>query len=115
MQKQPTLGASKVPPMSAPKLTTEMMKAFKTLTCDCGGMLFQEGIVLKKISPLVSPSGKEELYPLEVLICRKCGKVPSELDTGNILPADVLAKQLQVLDKMPSSFLDTESNEISNQ
>jgi hypothetical protein len=80
---------------TAPKvsITPDMMKSFKTLTCDCGGMLFTTGIVIKKISALVSPSGQEEAYPLEVLICSKCGKVPTELNTHDMLPDEVLAKK----------------------
>jgi hypothetical protein len=71
-------------------ITTDMMKSFKTLTCDCGNQTFTHGLVFKKISPFVSPTGQEELYPLEVLICTKCGKVPVELDTLGILPEGVL-------------------------
>ena len=72
-------------------ITPDMMKGFKTLTCDCGGVLFQTGVVVKKISPIVSPSGKEELYPMEVLICQDCGKVPNELNVMGMLPEKALA------------------------
>lgn len=74
------------------KITPDMMKSFKTVTCDCGGMIFHPGIIIKKISPIISPSGKEEPYPIEVLICNKCGGVPSELNTEGILPDEILAK-----------------------
>lgn len=76
------------------KITPEMMKSFKTVTCDCGGMIFEEGIILKKISALVSPRGIEETYPLEVLVCKKCGKIPSELNIGDMLPDEVIAKKI---------------------
>ena len=82
-------------PLGTPKIniTPEMMRDFKTLTCDCGGQLFTTGIVIKKISALISPSGKEEMYPLEVLICQSCGKVPNEVNANamNMLPSSVLA------------------------
>lgn len=78
------------------KITPEMMKNFKTLTCDCGGMLFEPGWFFKKLSPLVSPTGKEELYPIEVLICKSCGKVPSELATELLLD-EVLAKKPNII------------------
>jgi len=81
----------KLPPEPQLKITPDMMRSFKTLTCDCGGQLFESGVVIKKISPLISPSGKEEAYPLEVLVCRACGKVPNELNIGNMLPEQVLA------------------------
>lgn len=81
----------KVPPKV--NITSDMMKGFKTITCACGGMIFEEGIILKKISSFVSPSGKEELYPLEVLVCKKCGKVPKELNVGDMLPDEVIAQK----------------------
>ena len=80
-------------PLQAPqiKITAEMMKNFKTVTCDCGGMIFEQGVVFKKISALVSPTGREETHALEVMVCRACGKVPTELDHSNILPDEVKA------------------------
>ena len=74
------------------KLTPEMINSFSTLTCDCGGQLFHPGIIFKKISPLISPTGKEELYPIEVLVCDSCGKVPNETNTMQIIPQSVLAQ-----------------------
>lgn len=79
-------------PTAQIKITPDMMKSFKTITCDCGGMIFEQGIVLKKFSAIVSPSGKEEVYPMEVLVCKACGKVPSELNVGGMLPEEVIAK-----------------------
>ena len=79
------------------KITPDMMKGFKTLTCDCGGMLFEPGVVIKKISPLVSPTGNEENYPFQVLICKKCGLVPSEMNKNEfqgMLPDEVVAKKI---------------------
>lgn len=72
-------------------LTPDMLKSFKSITCSCGGMLFQQGVVFKKISAFISPSGKEEIYPLEVVICQKCGKVPREFNNPDILPDEVLS------------------------
>jgi len=75
------------------RVTPEMMKEFKTLECDCGGKIFRSGLIFKKVSQFVSPSGKEELYPIEVIICEKCGKVPSEFNLHDMLPEDILAKE----------------------
>jgi len=88
MDNQSTSNQAKV------QITPEMMKAFKTVMCDCGGMLFEPGLVLKKVSPLIAPTGKEELTPIEVLICKKCGKVPNELNLHGILPEQVLAQKI---------------------
>lgn len=46
------------------------------IKCPEGNMLWESGILFKKLSPLMSPSGKEELIPAEVIICKKCGKIP---------------------------------------
>ena len=44
--------------------------------CECGGMTFTSVLMFKRISALVSPSGKEENIPVEVYKCNDCGKVP---------------------------------------
>ena len=72
-------------------LSPDMIKKFKTITCDCGGVIFETAIVFKVISAIISPSGKEEMYPLEVLVCKKCGKVPNEFNKPDILPDEILA------------------------
>ena len=46
------------------------------IKCEEGNMLWESSMLFKRISPLISPSGKEELIPAEVVICKKCGKVP---------------------------------------
>jgi hypothetical protein len=44
--------------------------------CESGNLLWESSMLFKKLSPLMSPSGKEELLPAEIIICKKCGKVP---------------------------------------
>jgi hypothetical protein len=73
------------------KVTPEMIRNSKSVDCDCGGMLFQEKIFFKVLSALISPSGKEELVPMPVFVCEKCGKVPSFFDGQNILPDEIKA------------------------
>jgi hypothetical protein len=46
------------------------------IKCEGGNMIWDSGMLFKKISPIVSPTGKEELIPAEVIICKKCGKIP---------------------------------------
>lgn len=45
---------------------------------NCGGKTFVEVVVLKKLSPILSPTGKEEMYPIPVFTCSKCGTIPDE-------------------------------------
>lgn len=42
--------------------------------CDCGCNNFKEVLRVKKISALLSPTGREALIPYEVLVCNKCEK-----------------------------------------
>jgi hypothetical protein len=43
----------------------------------CGGnYLFETVMMFKRVSPIVSPSGREEMVPVEVMLCKACGKVP---------------------------------------
>lgn len=48
------------------------------VVCSCGSKLFHEAMVLKKISALLSGTGREELVPIPVYVCDKCGKIPEE-------------------------------------
>ena len=73
-----------------PQITSEMIRQSKTHECaECGNKVFVEAIVLKKLSSLVTGTGKEELMPARVMVCRNCGKVPKEIDHENIIDEDL--------------------------
>ena len=78
------------------KITPDMIKNFKTFECVCGGKMFRSGLIFKKISSLVSPTGKAELYPIEVVICEKCGKVPTEFNVYDMLPDELLTEKPKI-------------------
>lgn len=46
------------------------------IKCEGDNMLWETSMLFKKLSSLMSPSGKEELIPAEIVVCKKCGKVP---------------------------------------
>ena len=47
-----------------------------TIKCkSCGNYLLIQSFVLKKLSPLVSPTGQEEMIPIQVFSCGNCGAV----------------------------------------
>ena len=48
------------------------------VVCECGCKTFIEVNVLKKLSALVSPTGRPEIINIPVFQCSKCGKVPDE-------------------------------------
>lgn len=39
---------------------------------NCGGVLWMQALHVRKISPLVSPTGKEEIGTLPVVVCLEC-------------------------------------------
>ena len=47
------------------------------VSCEQDNKLFEPKLLFKRVSPLISPTGKEEFVPVEVMICAKCGKIPT--------------------------------------
>lgn len=59
-----------------PQQQIDLSKA-DTIKCDdCGNYLFITSNVIKRISPILSPTGQEALVPIQVYSCGNCGKVP---------------------------------------
>lgn len=73
------------------RVSLDMVKDAKMVLCDCGGAVFTEKMMFKKLSALISPTGKEELYPLNVIVCDACGKVPTTLNPYDMIPKEFLA------------------------
>jgi len=82
--------------MGVPRITPEILKMAKTVKCSCGGMLFKQSIVFKKISAILSPSGKEEILPIDVMVCETCNRVNKELLQYDILPAEIMEKTVLI-------------------
>ena len=60
-----------------------------TIKCDdCGNYLFITANVIKRISPILSPTGQEALVPVQVYSCGICGKVPKMFLEGSGLGLD---------------------------
>lgn len=52
-----------------------------TLSCEgCGSVKFREIAFIKRVSALVSPSGKEMIVPVGTFACAECGHVNREFD-----------------------------------
>tara|TARA_R110002051_G_scaffold76799_2_gene140183 strand:- start:200 stop:448 length:249 start_codon:yes stop_codon:yes gene_type:complete len=52
----------------------------ETMVCDdCGNAVFIPAFFLRRLSPLMSPTGQEALIPMQVYSCGNCGKVPDKL------------------------------------
>ena len=55
------------------------------ITCDeCGNTYFTAAVMIKRISPLVSPTGQEALVPIQLFQCSKCGHVNDHFLPENV-------------------------------
>ena len=64
-----------------------------TVRCDdpeCNNILFIQSTVIKRLSAIVSPTGKEALVPIDVYSCGNCGKVPKTMLAGTGLDLENL-------------------------
>ena len=51
----------------------------ETMKCDdCGNSVFIPAYFIKRLSPIVSPTGQEAIVPIQVYSCGNCGKVPDK-------------------------------------
>ena len=50
------------------------LKNAETMKCaECGNSIFTQGYVIKKMSAIMSPTGKEMIAPVQVFNCGNCG------------------------------------------
>ena len=72
----------KVPQQPQSEVQVDLKKA-ETIKCDdCGNYLFITSHVIKRISPIMSPTGQEALVSVQVYSCGNCGKVPKMFIDG---------------------------------
>ena len=51
------------------------------MKCDkCENLTFKQTMMLRKVSAIVSPNGRETIIPMAVFACEKCGHVNSEFE-----------------------------------
>lgn len=56
-----------------PPMNLDLSNA-QDVTCDnCGNYTFNEVVLMKRISALVSPTGKEAIVPIPTFACNACG------------------------------------------
>ena len=50
----------------------------------CEGVGFKQTMMLKKLSPLVSPTGQEAMIPVAAFACEKCSHINKEFQEAEI-------------------------------
>ena len=79
----------KLPQQPQTEVQVDLKKA-DTIKCDdCGNYLFITAHVIKRISPILSPTGQEALVPVQVYSCGNCGKVPKMFLEGSGLDEEI--------------------------
>lgn len=75
-------------PSGQPQQVALDASTLDTFACsECGEYLFQNLVVVKKISALnpANTTGKEQFAPVQVLSCINCGHIPEEFG-GKVIP-----------------------------
>ena len=56
-----------------------------TLECEeCGCKGFKQSLMLKRLSALISPTGKETMIPVAIFACEKCSHINKEFSEAEI-------------------------------
>ena len=59
--------------MSKQQINLDLSNATDVVCESCGNYTFQEVVLMKKVSALVSPTGKEAIVPIPTFSCNACG------------------------------------------
>ena len=60
-------------------IKTSHLAQSDSVTCDhCGNETFVSVMMMKRISPILSPTGKEAVVPIQTFACNACGSVNAE-------------------------------------
>lgn len=79
--------------MNEPNIHVDLSKA-EDITCEnCGNYTFQEVALMKRLSALVSPTGKEAVVPIPTFACNACGYInqrflPTQMRSGESAPTE---------------------------
>ena len=61
-----------------PRINIDLSDA-EDVKCDsCGNYTFVEVVMMKKVSALVSPSGKDAIVPIPTFSCNACGYINAQ-------------------------------------
>ena len=51
------------------------MSDTEEVKCSCGSSLFKQAVSIRKVSAMLTKTGREEYVPIAALLCIKCDKV----------------------------------------
>jgi hypothetical protein len=59
----------------APKVNIDFKKTTPTVCVNCDNQVFQEGLMLRKISKFLAGTDTDAIMPIQVYICSKCSTI----------------------------------------
>ena len=63
-----------------PRVNVDLSNALDIVCEECGCKTFREVAFIKKVSALLSPTGKDAVVPVGTFACSACGHVNREFD-----------------------------------
>ena len=61
-----------------PKTTIDASDLDDIICDECGGKVFRQASMFKRLSALISPTGKEQIVPIPIFRCDDCGHINNE-------------------------------------
>jgi len=92
MSQDPLANLKNITPQQDPSLRINIKLSDTTeVKCGCGGIVFNEGMLLRRVSPLLAGPGRPTITPIPAVYCTKCGAPVHELLPKELqdLPVDV--------------------------
>jgi hypothetical protein len=65
--------------VNAPRIGLDFSNTTPVKCEACESEVFQPAFLLRKVSALVSPTGKETVVPMQLFACAKCGHVNEDM------------------------------------
>ena len=69
-------------PPQEPQQQIDITKTNEIVCEKCGNDTFEQTLMLRKLSAIVSPTNQETIVPVQVFDCKKCGHVNEEFRTA---------------------------------
>ena len=61
---------------SSPSISASHLAQAESIACEhCANQTFVTVMMMKRISPIISPTGKEAIVPIQTFACNACGFV----------------------------------------
>ena len=64
---------------SSPSISASHLAQAESIACEhCANQTFVTVMMMKRISPIISPTGKEAIVPIQTFACNACGFVSKQ-------------------------------------